>query len=190
MKINLNLKLDLKKKLILSLFIFLLVIYILVQIIVLPTIREIKKISYAIETQRLDLEKRYLKGQNLKQLRENLNKIEPQLDKLNRIFINQNRELEFITTLEETAAANKIFQKINLGAAEAVPAQRFKKIPLQLSAQGNFINQMNYLLKLEALDYYINIKTLELSPAPTSLAENGTSLSNINLLMTADTYWQ
>ncbi len=89
--LNLNnlFKFDLKKKIILSMAIFLLIILGLLLFVVIPTVRDIKNMSREIEEQRLDLEKKYIKGQSLKQLAENLKMIEPELVKLDKIFINQ-----------------------------------------------------------------------------------------------------
>ncbi len=186
---NTLLKFNLKKKIYLSLLVFLIIILILIIFIVVPTIRDIKNMSNKIEEQRLDLEKKYIKGQSLKQLAENLEKIEPELVKLNQIFINQNRELEFITTLEEIAAKNNINQKINLGAVSAAENQNFKKSTLQLYTSGSFTDQMNYLLSLEALNYYININSIDLNPS--GITPNGQSASGgINMLINAETFWQ
>ena len=183
MELKIDFKFDLKKKIIFSLAALFAVIFTVIYLIVIPTVSDIRKMGKEIESQRTDLEKKYLKGQNLKQLSENLKKIEPQLGKLDRIFINRNRELEFITTIEGMAQSNEVTQKINLAASPEPETQEFKKMPLQLYAQGNFKNLINYLLGLESLFYYINIKSLELFPGSSNLGE-------INLLITADTFWQ
>ncbi len=184
-------KFDLKKKIIISIIGFFMALSIIVGLIVIPTIREIKRMGADIEEQRLDLEKKYIKGQSLKQLADNLKKISPQLDKLDRIFINHNRELEFITTLEDKTQANKIAQKISLGAAKD-DNQKFKIIPMQIYTQGSFINQYNYLVNLELLDYYISIKALELSPAQGQTIYNTGEIepNSVNMFITADTFWK
>lgn len=199
---NKYLKFDLKNKITASLAGFLIIILSLIYFIVLPTVKEIKAMSSAIEAQREDLEKKYIKGQSLRQLTENLKEIEPKLELLDQIFINKNRELEFITSLENKADNNQINQKINLSPPQATKSQGFQKIGLQLSAAGKFIKQLRYLMDLESLNYYINIKSLELSSsgsgqtAPnikhsgqgTLAAENESN--NINLSVVADTYWK
>jgi len=186
------LKLNLKKKIIISLVVFILIIACLIYFIVIPTIKDIKRMGVEIEIQRIDLEEKYQKGQSLRQLTETLEEIEPQLSKLNQVFINQNRELEFITTLEEVADYSNIMQKINLSDFQGIDNQKYKKMPFQLFAQGSFINQMNYLTYLEALNYYININFLELSPGSAQLASSGetSAQGSINMLIIADTYWR
>lgn len=192
------LKINLTKKIFISFFSLLLFILFILYFIILPTIKTIKTIGDEIQAQRVDLEKKYIRGQNLKQLSENLKKIEPQLAKLDQIFINQNRELEFITTLEHVASENNIIQKINLGSLQPLSGQIYQKMPLQLSTQGNFMRQINYLATLEALNYYININSLELLSSPAQVVpivqsqENMQDInqSNINMIISADTYWK
>jgi Tfp pilus assembly protein PilO len=151
-----------------------------------------------IEDQRIDLEKKYIKGYTLKQLTENLKKIEPKLNQLDRIFINKNQELEFITTLENEADRAGVNQKINLASPQSAVNQKFQKNGLQLSSQGGFNQQLKYLMNLEALSYYININLIELTPAngPATAAVSSQpnspsdQTSRINMLINADTYWE
>ncbi len=187
-------KIDLKNKIIASLVGFLAVIFCLIYFVVRPTIMDIKAMGSEIEAQRVDLEKKYIKGQSLRQLTENLKKIEPKLNLLDQIFINKNRELEFITSLENQAANNQIAQKINLSPTQPTASQEFQKNSLQLFTNGGFIKQLSYLTSLESLSYYINIKLLELSLAsgggPAAANANEIEPNSINMLINADTYWK
>ena len=175
-------KFDLKNKITVSLTGFLVITLSLIYFIILPTIKEIKAMGLAIEAQREDLEKKYIKGQSLKKLTENLNKIEPKLKLLDQIFINKNRELEFITSLENEANKSQVSQKINLSAPQPEANQNFQKTGLQLFTKGGFEKQLQYLLSLEHLSYYINVKLLELSPV-------GGETNSLNMYLDADTYW-
>ena len=186
---------DLKRKIIASSTGWLLVIVGIIYLIVWPTVRDIKTMSGEIDAQRIDLEKKYIKGQSLKQLTENLKKIEPKLELLDQIFINENRELEFITSLENLANQNGVAQKINLSAPTAAANKNFKKIGLQLFTQEGFSNQLKYLIDLEQLSYYLNINFLELSPAGAGQSQTADAQkitpaeTNLNLYLGADTYW-
>jgi hypothetical protein len=182
MTVGKNLKIDLKNKMLISSACFVLVIFSLIYFIVIPTIKDIKSMGDIIEAQKIDLEKKYIKGQSLKQLSENLNKIEPKLTLLEQIFINKNRELEFITSLEAEANKNKVEQKINMGSPQLTENGNFQKTDLQLLTKGDFVSQLKYLADLESLSYYINVKSLELSPSDISAAQ-------INMLLNTDIYW-
>ncbi|MBU0880206.1 type 4a pilus biogenesis protein PilO, partial [Patescibacteria group bacterium] len=167
------------------------IIFTLISFIILPTIKNINHIGSEIEIQKVDLEKKYIKTQNLKQISAELNKMEPMLSKLDQVFINKNNELDFITLTEKIATINNVYQKINLGSDQSIKNETYKKIPLQLSIQGDFINQLNYLISLESLNYYINIKSLELSKQEIDITNSKKlPLTWLNLKLIADTYWQ
>ncbi|MBU0897947.1 MAG: type 4a pilus biogenesis protein PilO [Patescibacteria group bacterium] len=184
-------KINLLKKIIINLIIFLSIIFTLISFIILPTIKNINHIGSEIEIQKVDLEKKYIKTQNLKQISAELNKMEPMLSKLDQVFINKNNELDFITLTEKIATINNVYQKINLGSDQSIKNETYKKIPLQLSIQGDFINQLNYLISLESLNYYINIKSLELSKQEIDITNSKKlPLTWLNLKLIADTYWQ
>ncbi|NCO80066.1 hypothetical protein GW884_02130 [Candidatus Falkowbacteria bacterium] len=189
------LKLNLKNKIAASVGCFLLVIFGLLYFIIIPTIADIKSMSGEIEEQRIDLEKKYIKGQSLKKLSDNLKSIELKLDLLNQLFINKNRELEFITTLENRASLNRLNQKINLSSPQVADNQDFQKADLQLLLTGKFTRLLKYLLDLESLGYYTNIKSLELSPARSQEAVSDEAaapdnLINVTMFINADTYWR
>ncbi len=191
-------QLNLKNKIIASFACFLAAISVLACLIVVPTIKEIKSMGESIEAQREDLERKYIKGQSLRKLTDNLSEIEPRLKSLDQIFINKNRELEFITGLENEASKNGVSQKINLSAPEKIENQNFQKTKIQLFTKGSFIKQLQYLLSLEHLNYYINVNLLELSPAAgdgqvktdkPGLPPAAGETNNLNMYIDADTYW-
>jgi len=192
------LKFNLKNKITASLIGFIAVILSLIYFIVIPTINEIEDMGKSIEAQREDLENKYIKGQSLRQLTENLAKIEPKLELLDQVFINKNRDLEFITSLEDEANKNQISQKIDLSSPQVIENQNFQKTNLQLLTNGGFVRQLQYLMDLENLNYYINIKILELSPTSEgekiqtdiqSIPSAPNETNRLNMLINADTYW-
>jgi Tfp pilus assembly protein PilO len=192
MDIRSLIKINLRKKIIIAAVLFPLGIGSIVYFVVIPTVNDIKSIRNEIEAQRIDLEIKYKKGQSIKQLTENLKIIEPQISKLEQIFISNDEVLEFITTLEEAANEKNVSQKINLATSKSVKEESYQKTPLQIITNGGFIKQLNYLISLEALNYYINIKSLELTAgSPRSINSGGqTKESSINMLLFADTYWK
>ncbi|MEA3464126.1 MAG: hypothetical protein U9R14_03565 [Patescibacteria group bacterium] len=190
--LNNLIKLNLKKKISISLVVFILIIGCLVYFIIIPTIGSIKAIGQNIENQRIDLEKKYIKGQNLRQLTKNLKKIEPQLVVLDQIFINQDYELEFIIAMEELANQNNVSQKINLDTSRVIEGNGRQILPLNLFLQGNYTDIINYLTSLETLNYYININSLELSSSGytklSAAPEIHTNFININMAISANIY--
>jgi len=184
-------KLDLRKRITLSVVGFFIFIFAVVYFVIFPSIRDIKNIKNEIESQRLELERRYVKGQSLRKMKEKLERAQEKIHVLDQVFIGQDAGLEFITALEGAAGKNGVNQKINLLSQAPVDNGFYKIVPLQLSSQGEISRQMSYLVSLETLNYYVNIKSLELSSgsrfAPTGEAE---SAANVNLFVVADTYWR
>ena len=184
----------LQKYFILS-FSFFLISSLMIFGIATPNLAKIKKIRAEIITQKQTAEDKIKREINSKRLSEKLNKIEPELEKFNQIFINRNRELEFITTLENVASREQVTQKIsfNLNADHSSPV--YQKIPLEILAQGNYYDILRYINSLETLNYYINIKSLEFSSGAIIFTtadgtRKTTSENSINLKISANTYWR
>ncbi|OGF27885.1 hypothetical protein A2303_05965 [Candidatus Falkowbacteria bacterium RIFOXYB2_FULL_47_14] len=167
------------------------------------TVNDIKNLHLAIVAQKLDIEKQADTAQSLSVLGEKLKTVEPQMEKLDFIFINKNRELEFITTLEEAAGKNNVTQKINLTPPTGQKKDVYDKTALSIDAQGSFADIMNYLAELEALNYYFNINQLDLnyqtsdSPVRRVTIESGDEntknpavAGNVSLRISGETYWQ
>jgi Tfp pilus assembly protein PilO len=160
---SINKKTPTKNKLVYLSAIFVSIVVGVVFIAVLPTINEIKNLRKNIISKKIELEETLIKERNMSKLNEKVKIIEPKLEELNNIFINENKELEFITTLEGVAINNNVKQTINLMTESAIAENGYKKIPLNLSVTGNFINVVKYLTEIESLNYYIDIKNFNIS---------------------------
>jgi len=179
-------KLDLKKKIGLSIGGFVLLIFFIIYFVIFPSISDIRNMKNEIEAQRIDLEIKYQKGQSLRKMAEKLKKAEEKISLLDQIFVNENDSLNFVTAIENVAGRNGVNQKIDLLASAADNKGLFRTVPLQLISRGNFGSQLDYLVGLETMSYYINIKSLELS----SESRSGEGDSSTNLFISADTYWR
>jgi Tfp pilus assembly protein PilO len=146
-----------------------------------------------IDAQKIDLEEKYMKGQSLKKLTESLKIIEPRLEQLDLVFINQNRELEFITALERIAADHKVSQRINLAPPQQLPGKQLKTSLLQLSVNGVYSDLFDYLSDLESLNYYINIASIDFvsgaTPAPNSI-DDGSAGGQVGMNVAAAIFWK
>src|SRR3989338_4469029 len=155
-----------RKKIIISVLVVIILIAGIVYTVILPTVNEIREISQAVYLERVDLEKKYLRGQLLRKTIEDFDKIKPEQNKLKSIYIIEGEELRFITEIENIANRNNITQDIKL---QAERNQNFRggtgSLPLELVSSGNFINVMQYLRDIEKLGYYFNISNLEISSA-------------------------
>ena len=151
---------NLKNKIIILILILFVSIGLISFFIILPTIKDIREISSAIKREKEDLEIKYQKGQLIRKTTEDFEKAKPLGDKLLSIFIPANKELEFITTLEKISQEYGVKQKIDLKTEEIKEEKNIKILPLQLSLEGDFIQILKYLDKLNKLNYYFNVSTI------------------------------
>jgi len=166
---------SIKKKILIFFITIVAATSIIFYLIILPTVSEIRKISKAIYDERVDLEKKYLRGQLLKKTMEDFEMIKPKKNQLASVFLTLGQELNFITTLEKIAGENRLTPNIQLNINEIKEKDDIKEIPIILTVQGNFIQTMDYLSSLERLNYYINLSSLKL----TAGSPNEASGSNI-----------
>lgn len=150
----------------------------LIYFIIIPSSGSIIDSKNNIEQLRINLEKKYIEGQNLKKISGSLKTIETEIPKLDKMFIKKSNAIDFITSLENIALKTGINQKINLTDNKGGD---YQKNNLNLFSNGDFINQLNYLNELESMDYYINIKSMEIS--------RGSMKNNMNMQIFSDTYW-
>ena len=127
-------------------------------------------------------------------------KIEPFADRLADVYINQNRELEFITTLEGIASENNISQSLNLNLDNSNPTSGYNTVPLTINASGAYNDLLAYLISLETMKYYINVTSWQflssgtVSSGPPALDANEQNPPRTTpiytLRLAANTYWR
>lgn len=181
-------KISLKQKILILNGVIISIIASIIFFVVLPSVNEIKDIQNSIQIQYDDLENKYIKGQSLKRLSDNLKKIDPLIEKLDGVFIKESDQVGFITFLENLATENKISQKITLNPPQV--NNYYKKIPMQIATNGSYFKQMNFIKKIESLNYYITIKSIEISPSTENGIENSGENVNTDMVMNVDTYWK
>ncbi|NTW22069.1 type 4a pilus biogenesis protein PilO [Candidatus Falkowbacteria bacterium] len=183
-------KLGLKEKILLINLVLIGISGSLIYFLILPNIDDINRIKKEIDTQLIDLEVKYQRGQSIKKLNANLKKIEPDIATLDQVFIKETEQVNFITSLEELATKHNLKQKLALGKAQKSKSS-FKKIPLQISLEGSYRTLLAYLHDLETLGSYVNVKSIDIiSTSATNVDENGMTRNNISANLSVETYWQ
>ncbi|MFA4936709.1 MAG: hypothetical protein WC575_00230 [Patescibacteria group bacterium] len=178
-----------KQKIIISLSAVAIIVSGLIILLIYPCITRIKELSNEIFTQRVELEKIYLRGQNLKQTLEQYQQIKPTVLLLNRAYIQSGQELDLFTSLENLSENNNIVPNIKL--TSTTPKEKtIKTLPLQITLVSNFTNLMNYLVGLENLDYYLNISTIRINTGSVNPQEVFNNHSNITTLLLANAYYK
>jgi len=169
-----------KRKFFIYILIFIACYSAIIIFIIIPTIKDIREISQTIYNERVDLEKKYLKGQLMKKTLEDFEKIKSQEEKLFSIFVIKGQELAFITLLEDFANKNNIELKINLKQIQT--EAKISSIPLELSLSGNYLNTLKYLDDLERLNNYYGIKNIQISSYQQNIR------GNVKLIVKGDIY--
>ncbi|KKR21759.1 MAG: hypothetical protein UT48_C0004G0015 [Parcubacteria group bacterium GW2011_GWE2_39_37] len=181
MKIDFK-KFKLKEKIVLLNAVILTVIAVILIFLIFPSVTLIRKIQINIQSQLIELENKYNKAQALRQTSSNLKKVEPLVGLLDRGYIKQEKEIEFITNLEELAVKNRITQKLNLGSIKINKTPQ--KVTLQIFTKGKFEDQVRYLKGLEKLNYYSNVKNVEI------IKDTAKKDGDTKMVLLVDTYWQ
>lgn len=127
-----------------------------------PTIINITNLSEKVYHIRLDLEKKYVSGQNLRHIIEKFKSIKAKSYNLNAIYVGQNNELELIQNLEKTAGDNSLDQQINIHEA-ANTEKSGTEMNLNLKLFGKYTNILKYLNEIRQFDYYININSITIT---------------------------
>ncbi|HAM88991.1 MAG: hypothetical protein US83_C0002G0091 [Candidatus Falkowbacteria bacterium GW2011_GWC2_38_22] len=184
--------LDVKKKINYVVGITCLAVILIIYFAILPFINDIKKLRADLITEKIELADKMNKDKNMVDLNDNIKKIEPQLQILDKIFINKNRELDFITILELIEKKNFVSQKLVINPLNESDKNIIKTVPVNIEVVGQYKNALQYLSDLEALSYYVNINTIDISKAEnTNLTTEGkTNNENIKLSISANTFWK
>lgn len=173
MKLSFWSKLSLKNKNIAIVTIVVAINAAVIYFFIIPTINGVKNLRNDILNIEIDSANKITQEKNISDLNNKIKKIQPQLDKVNSIFISQNREIEFINALENLAGKYGVVQKLNIDFNNPAKGDTFSAVPVAIDTEGNFSNLINYLSALEAMPYYINIDSV-------SFTANNESQNNDN----------
>ena len=191
MNLNNNLNLDIKKKITIRVLTSLILCFLIIYFFTFPMLKKIKTQKEDIIAKKIELEDRISKDKNIINLNEQIKKIEPDLLELDKIFINMNRELDFITLLESVANNNNIEQKLNISPNQTKKNNDiYQAQPLIINANGKFKNIIQYIADLEAITYYITINSININRAGNTGKNDESPSDSVRLTIDALTYWK
>lgn len=199
MNLNNFKKFNSKEKNIYKIIILLVIGFFIFYFFIYNSIPKINNLSKEIIDKKIELEREYLQIKNEGKLLNQLRSIEPKMNILNNVFLNKNRELEFVNTLEGIADKNNVSQTIKPFENSNKTNNTFHESPLSLEATGSFNNLIAYIKNIEALSYYINIDKLTISESSQSESrekkffddlESVSDNKNLNLVISSKIYWK
>ncbi|PIV64969.1 MAG: hypothetical protein COZ90_00745 [Candidatus Nealsonbacteria bacterium CG_4_8_14_3_um_filter_37_36] len=151
---------NIKNKINLSLVIFIILSIILILFAIYPLFKEIKINSEDLISKKQSLT--FLEGkiENLKRYQTIWRQIEPNLEKIDKLFIDPEVPVEFISFLEATARDCDLSVEIFPAPASKITEDPWPSLFFQISSTASFSKFLKFLEKLEASPYLIKIQNL------------------------------
>jgi hypothetical protein len=149
-----------KNKINLSLAIFIILSIILILFVIYPLFKEIKINSEDLISKKQNLTLLEKKIENLKQYQAIWAEIEPNLEKIDKLFIDPEVPVEFISFLEETARDCNLSVEISPLPASKITEDPWPSLLFQISTTASFSKFLKFLEKLETSPYLIKIQNL------------------------------
>jgi len=151
-----------KKRTSLSLAVFSILTIFLAVFLIYPLFERIKNNSETISLQKADLASLETKTANLKKFQNLLEEIEPNLTKMDKLFINSEAPVDFISFLETIAQDCEISLKISRSLSEKSKKDIWPSLIFQISSTGSFPKFFKFFEKLENSPYLIKIQNLNI----------------------------
>lgn len=193
MNFKFSIQLDFKKKLLMQILLFFIVNLLIIYLVIIPTKDKILELKNLVLILRLENIERSESQKKSTAINDKLEKAEVMLGEFNKIFISQNREIEFITKLEQVANSHSINQKITLSNSAPIKEIGYTKTTLEINSQGSYDDVYKYLCELENLSYYYSVNFFELSNLSGSVQKNSDGSETepvINIKLIGYTYWK
>jgi Tfp pilus assembly protein PilO len=146
-----------------------------------PFLKNYNKYQKELSIEKKEADDKFKKNVTIDNLFKDIKGTEQQIQKLNSIYINPNRELELITNLEEIAGKNKIKQEINFNRDSDKGAKKFRTFIIQINTAGKFKDLIAYLSDLEDKNYYINIFSLDITQSGSDIFSDATMNFSANV---------
>jgi len=126
-----------------------------------PIFNGIKKDSNDFISAKNDIVAMDAQNVETENFKQNIGVYEPSLEALSKMFVDPADPVNFIKFLEDTASGDKVSSKISLPPSSqdsTKPVQNF--ILFQFSSKGGFLDMKDFLKKIEAGPYLIEIENL------------------------------
>lgn len=147
-------------------------ILLVVVVLILPTLRDVRTMRTNLLTEQEQLERRYQQGLLIKRLREDWEKITPEINTINAAVLTYEKGIPFITRLEELAAANNIAHRLSLSLPDMQSQQKeTATLPFEMQWQGSWRNLLKLLAALEQEPYYLSIDAIAVAGSQFTTAQ-------------------
>jgi len=150
----------LKNKINLYLIISIILSVCLIVLVIYPLFKEIKNSSEELVYEKQKLLSLEKKIENLKEFQTLWLKIEPNLKKIDQLFIDPQVPVEFVNFLEKIAKDSEILIEISSALSSKTEKDPWPSLLLQINSTAPFSKFLKFLEKIEASPYLIEIQDL------------------------------
>lgn len=151
---------NLKRQLIVISIFFGIITLILILVFIYPLFKGAKLNSLELISVKKELALFQDKAGGIEKLKTTYKKIEPDLEKIDQLFIDSEVPVNLIEFLEKTAKGSGLLIKISPTSLKPVEQDLWNSITFRLTLIGSFTNFLRFLEKTEASAYLIEIQDL------------------------------
>ena len=149
-----------KQKIIINLIIFGIITLVLIIVVVFPLLKEIKKNSGEIISVRKEIVLSKTQAEKFEEYREIYEKLTPDLEKIDNLFVNPELPIDLIEFWEKTAADSNLLIDISPALPKSAETDSWDSIGFRVILTSSFSNFSKFLEKIEASPYLIEIQNL------------------------------
>jgi Tfp pilus assembly protein PilO len=161
------------KKIMVSGVIFGIVIFIFIVLIIYPLFGAIRAESKELISQKNKQAELILKTENIKEFQKNYKDYQPNLKRIDNLFVNSAEPINFIEFLEREAANSRLSIEIAPFPPPKIKEDLWSSMNFQLKISGAFSDFLKFLEKLESSPYLIEVLNLNINkPTEEELVSN------------------
>lgn len=149
---------NLKIKIYLTIFIFIVLVASMALFLVYPALIDIQKTSASLISAKQDVVLAQGEVQSLQNFQHQYPNIQPNLEKIDSLFLDLNSPVDFITYLEKISNDSGISSQISLPPSSSIGQQKY--IIVQIASLGGLNNIIDFCRRMENGSYLIEIKDM------------------------------
>lgn len=155
----------------------------------IPSVLSIHKLIGDIAVEQGKIDERYALRRYVRNSVANLAETKRKLGALSDEALQDGRELDFVTALENAASASGVTQELTLETVNQKTLSPWEKeIPVKIAVHGDFPKTLAYLNELERGHYVIVIESIQVSPS--RLSDISVRTGAVDVDVAATVYWQ
>ncbi len=155
----------------------------------IPSVLSIHTLIGKIAIEQGKIDERYALRRYVRNSVANLAETKRKLGALSSVALQDGKELDFVTSLENTSAATGVTEELTLETVNQKALSPWEReIPVKITVHGDYPKVVDYLNGIERGPYVIVIESLQVSPSRISDINTRTGFVDADIVATV--YWQ